>query len=482
MWLKDNTLFPVVENVNKDAKRTQPDLKSVDERVSSFEQIESTYTKEQAENEMARCLKCPTHWCQEKCPAKVPVTDFIAAARSGDLEGAYELIRTASMMPEFCSRVCPQEMQCQSNCTRSIRSDAVGIGKLERYVVESHYASGKGEKTAPSTGKKVAVIGSGPSGLSCAQRLIDKGHSVTIFERADRAGGLLEYGIPNMKLEKGIVERKIDSLKAQGAEIKCGVNVGVDITAEDLEKSFDAVCFALGSRNARNLALENSAGVSGIVFAVDFLTENTKALLSGEKALTAKDKKVIIVGGGDTGNDCVGTSLRQGAESIMQIEMLPKERGHKFIFERPPYKEPEKKHDFSQEECAEKFGDPHVYRTTVKAVHAGDDAKVHAITTVDLEAVYDEHFRLQMKEIPGTEKEVPCDLLIIAAGFSGAESYVPEKFSLKMGERNTIEAPQYNAGGKYFACGDCRTGQSLVVKAMVDGRECADAVDAFLTK
>ncbi len=482
MWLKDNTLFPVVENVNKDKKRTAPEILSIDERVGSCGQIESTYTKEQAENEMARCLKCPTHWCQEKCPAGVPVTDFIAAARGGNLEEAYKIIRTASMMPEFCSRVCPQEMQCQSNCTRSIRSDAVGIGKIERYVTEQHYESGKGEEKAPSNGKKVAVIGSGPSGIAVSQRLLDKGYSVTIFERADRAGGLLEYGIPNMKLEKGIVERKIDSLKAQGAEIRCGVNVGVDITREELDKDFDAVCFALGSRSARNLALENAAGVSGIVFAVDFLTENTKKFLDGDVADTAKGKKVVIVGGGDTGNDCVGTALRQGAESIVQIEMLPKERGHKYIFERPPYKEPEKKHDFSQEECEKKFGDPHVYQTTVKAIHAGDDAKVHAITTVNLEAVYDEHFRLSMKEIAGSEKEMPCDLLVIAAGFSGAESYVPEKFSLKMGERNVIATDGYNAGGKYFACGDCRTGQSLVVKAMVDGRECADAVDAFLSK
>ena len=479
MWLKDNTLFPVVENPNKQEKRTAPGLISMDERMTTCNQIESTYTDEQAANEAARCYKCPTHWCQEKCPAGVPVTDFIALTRSGDYEGAYRLIRSASMLPEMCSRVCPQELQCQSNCTRSIRSEAVGIGRLERYVVERHYASGAAEISSPATDKHVAVIGSGPAGLSAAQRLIDKGYSVTIYERADRPGGLLEYGIPNMKLEKGIVERKIESLKAQGAVFKCGINAGVDITAAELEAQYDAVILAFGSREARNLALDNAAGVSGIVYAVDYLTENTRGYLEGEPVVTAAGKRVVIVGGGDTGNDCVGTSLRQGAASITQIEMLPQVRGHKFMHEVHPDRAPEAKHDYSQEECREKFGDPHIYQTTVKSV-ISEDGVLKGITTIDLEPVYDEHFRLSMKEIPGTEHTLECDLLIIAAGFSGAEDYVFNAFSLDKSARNTIEAPSHLSHGKIFACGDARTGQSLVVKAMIDGRECADRVDEFL--
>ncbi len=479
MWLKDNTLFPVVENPNKQEKRTAPDLISMEERVSTCNQIESTYTDEQAANEAARCYKCPTHWCQEKCPAGVPVTDFIALAKGGDFEGAYQLIRTASMMPEMCSRVCPQELQCQSNCTRSIRSEAVGIGKLERYVVEQHYASGASEISSPATGKHVAVVGSGPAGLAAAQRLLDKGHAVTVYERADRAGGLLEYGIPNMKLEKGVVARKIDSLKAQGAEFKCGVNVGTDVTAAELEAKYDAIILAFGSREARNLALDNAEGVSGIVYAVDFLTDNTKGYLDGQMPSVAAGKNVVIIGGGDTGNDCVGTSLRQGAASITQIEMLPLVRGHEFMHEVHPDRAPEAKHDFSQEECKDKFGDPHIYQTTVKSV-ISENGTIKGITTIDLEPVYDDHFRLSMKEIPGTERTVDCDLLIIAAGFSGAEDYIFDAFSLDKSARNTIEAPEHQAHGKFYACGDARTGQSLVVKAMVDGRECADKVDAAL--
>lgn len=449
-------------------------------------EIERTYTEDQARKEAARCLKCPTHWCSKACPAGVPVTEFIAKVREGDLEGAYQLIRTASTLPEMCSRVCPQYKQCQSNCTRSIRTQAVGIGRLERYVVEQHYTSGKGEGQAPSTGKKVAVVGSGPAGLSAAQRLADLGHAVTVYERSDRPGGLLEYGIPNMKLEKGVVARKIDAMKAQGVEFKTGVNVGVDISASELNAQYDAVVLCVGTGNARTLRLEGSEAVSGIVPAVEFLTANTKSLLDSgltdQKNISAKDKHVIIVGDGDTGSDCVGTALRHGCASGTQIEMLPEQTGRIIIHDPRPQREKEGKTDHSQEECRYVFGgDPHVYQTTVKAVQADETGKLCSVTTVALEPVYDAQFRLTMRELPGTEKTLPCELLVVAAGFLGPCSYVAEAFGVDTDSRSNILAPSYAAStSKTFACGDCRTGQSLVVKAMVDGRECANAVDAFL--
>jgi glutamate synthase (NADPH/NADH) small chain len=480
MWMSDNTLFVPVKDPNMDPLRTPADQLDMDQRVATFQEVERTYTEEQAKKEAARCLKCPTHWCQKSCPAGVPVTDFIALARAEDYEGAYRLIRTASMLPEMCSRVCPQEKQCQSNCTRSINTQAVGIGKLERFVVEQHYASGAGEPKAQPTGKRVAVIGSGPAGLSAAQRLTDLGHSVTVYERSDRVGGLLEYGIPNMKLEKGVVERKAESLTAQGVVFKTGINVGVDVTAQQLENEYDAVVLAVGTGNARTLNPEGVEGVRGVMSAVEFLTANTKAVLDGDEPIFAQGKQVVIVGGGDTGSDCVGTALRQGAAGITQIEMLPAKTGREVLFAARPQREKEAKHDFSQEECKTVFGDPRNYQTTVKSVRGDLDGNLQAITLVSLEPNYDERFRLTMTEVPGSEREIPCELLIVAAGFIGPEGYVAQDFSLTTDGRSNIVTQDHRATGKVFACGDCRTGQSLVVKAMVDGRDCADAVDTFL--
>ncbi len=480
MWMPDNSVFVPVVDPNLAEKRTAADRIGMEQRVSTFDEVEQTYTAEQAAEESARCLKCPTHWCQKACPAGVPVTDFIALTRKGDFEGAYQLIRTASMLPEICSRVCPQEKQCQSNCTRGIRTQAVGIGRLERFVVEQHYASGAAERSAPATGKRVAVVGSGPAGLSVAQRLTDLGHSVTVYERSDRAGGLLEYGIPNMKLEKGVVARKLASLEAQGVVFHIGVNVGADITAEALEAEYDAVVLAVGTGNARTLKLEGAEGVRGIVPAVDFLSASTRAVLEGDDPIFAQGKQVVVVGGGDTGNDCVGTALRQGCAGVTQIEMMPAKTGRTFIHAPHPARPAEQKLDFSQEECQSLFGDPHVYQTTVKAVQADADGNLTSITTVALDARQDEHFRLTLTEIPGSEQTLPCQLLVVAAGFIGPETSVAEQFGLQTDKRSNLAAEGYVANGKVFACGDCRTGQSLVVKAMTDGRGCADAVDAFL--
>ena len=486
LLMRDNTEFIPVKNPNLQESRTEAKHLPIAQRLSSFDEVEQTYTKEEAENEAARCLKCPTHWCEKQCPAGVPVTDFIAAFRRGDVEGAYQLIRGASALPEICSRVCPQHKQCQSECTRSIRSMAVGIGRLERYVVDAHYASGAAEKTAASTGKKVAVVGAGPSGLSVAQFLTDKGHAVTVYDKEDRMGGLMEYGIPNMKLEKGIVERKIQSMERQGVTFVYNTLVGRDITEAELESQFDAVVLAIGTGNARKLQIAGLDQAKGVYMAVDFLTSNTKSFLDSKlsdgKNVSAEGKHVIIVGGGDTGNDCVGTSIRTGAASVTQLEMMPKHVGREFIHSPRIPKLKEVKTDTSQEECKVRFGkDPHIYQTTVKEIKTDASGQITAVVTVDLDAIYDEHFRLSLEEIPGTEKELPCDLMIIAAGFSGPDHTVIDHFKVDITERSNIATTDYRTSKEnVFACGDCRTGQSLVVKAMVDGRTCADVVDAYL--
>ncbi len=468
MIMPDNTEFVKVQNPNMVPDRTKNERLPMAQRLTTYEEVEKTYTEEEALREASRCMGCPSRWCSKECPAGMPVPEFIKAVRAGDYEGAYELISSASTLPEFCSRLCPQEKQCQSNCTRAIRTEAVGIGRLERFVVEKHYENAKPEMAKPD-GKRVAVVGSGPSGLSAAQRLADKGYAVTVIEAEEYPGGLLRYGIPNMKLEKGILDRKIDTMIRQGVAFQTGITA----TAETV-KDYDAVILAVGTGNARNIPMEGAEGAKGIYKAVDFLTERPDA--SG--------KDVIIIGGGDTGNDCVGTAIRQGAASITQIEMLPEVTKVGFIVDPIPGKPAEKKFDSSQEEHLNKFlKDPHIYQATVKGVKTDEAGDICAVTVVRLEKTYDDSRRLVMKEIPGSEQTLPCGILVIAAGFLGPKAETAAAFGVDTTPRSNIADNGYQTSvEKIFACGDCRTGQSLVVKAMVDGRDCADAVDAYLSK
>ena len=469
MLMPDNTVFVPVQNPNMTGERTKNQRLPMAERLTTFQEVEKTYTEEEALREASRCLGCPSRWCSKECPAGMPVPEFIKKIREKDYEGAYELISTASPLPEFCSRLCPQEKQCQSNCTRSIRTEAVGIGRLERFVVEKHYEGAAVKQMAP-TGKSVAVVGSGPSGLAAAQRLCDMGHRVTVIEQEEYPGGLLRYGIPGMKLDKAVLDRKLDAMTAQGVAFQTGV------TAEkSLVEAYDAVVLAVGTGNARSLKMDGAEGTGGICKAVDYL--------SGKAGLTAEARDVIIIGGGDTGNDCVGTAIRQGAASITQIEMLPQVVGKSVIYDPVPQKAKEKKFDSSQEECLNKFlKDPHIYQATVKAVQADEAGNICSVTVVHLKPEYDESRRLRMTEIPGSEEPLPCGLLVIAAGFLGPKAQVAEAFGVNTSPRSNFAAGKdYKTGvEKVFACGDCRTGQSLVVKAMVDGRDCADAVDAYL--
>ena len=408
----------------------------------------------------------------------------------GNMEHAYNRLHKTNNFPEFTSRVCPA--LCEKACTCGLNGDPVSVRANEHLIIENAYEKGYAKAKAPAvrTGKTVAVVGSGPSGLAVADQLNKRGHSVTVFERDDRIGGLLMYGIPNMKLEKHVIDRKIAIMKEEGVEFKTGVNVGKDVKANELLKKYDKVVLACGSRHARDIKAPGR-DANGIYFAVDFLTSTTKSLLNNNGKLvdgtyvSAKGKDVVVIGGGDTGNDCVGTSIRHGAKSVLQLEMMPKAPDERL--ESNPWPEWPRicKTDYGQEEAIAMFGhDPRVYQTTVKEFVKDKAGNLKKLVLVKLEAKKDAKTgRLNMVEIKGSEYEVDCQLVLIAAGFLGSEDYVTKAFKVETDGRTNVKTEP----GKYatsaenvFTAGDVHRGQSLVVWAIREGRDCAKEVDQAL--
>ena len=469
------------------------------ERIKNFDEFHPPLDQEARQTQAARCMNCGVPFCTaglniggagfSGCPLHNVIPEWNDILYLGNWEHALERLRKTSNFPEFTGRVCPA--LCEAGCTCGLNGDPVTVRENELALIENGYAKGLVKPVQPSirTGMRVAVVGSGPSGLAVADQLNHRGHLVTVYEREDRIGGLLMYGIPNMKLDKKIVDRRVNLMKEEGVNFITNVDVGVDISADDLINEYDAVVLCCGAKNPRNLTGPGRDECKGIYFAVDFLTANTKSLLNSNltdgKYISAKDKNVVIVGGGDTGNDCIGTSIRHGCKSVTAIEMMPKNPDKRAENNPWPQWPRVAKVDYGHEEAIAVFGhDPRIYQTTVKEYIPDENGNLKAVKIVHLEPKPDPKTgRTNMVEIPGTEEEIPCELLLIATGFLGPQSYVPKAFGVETDARSNVKtAPNHYKTNvdKVFVAGDMHRGQSLVVWGVAEGRGCAAEVDEYL--
>jgi len=470
---------------------------SVENRIKNFNEFHEPLSEKDRKHQGERCMHCGVPFCQSGmvlggmvsgCPLNNLIPEWNNLVSMRAWKQAYKRLKMTNSFPEFTSRVCPA--LCEKACTCGANGDPVTVRANEYSIIETAYAEGWADPQPPKTrtGKTIAIVGSGPSGLAAADMLNRRGHSVTVYERSDRPGGLLMYGIPNMKLEKRFIERKLDVMRAEGVEFKTGVNVGKDITADELIKKYDRVILCCGASNPRDIKVDGRE-TEGVYFAVDFLRSTTKALLdNGLKDgiyISAKDKNVIIIGGGDTGNDCVGTCVRHGAKSVIQLEMMPKLPDERA--ENNPWPEWPRvcKTDYGQEEAAAVYGsDPRIYQTTVQKLISDENGKLKQAVLVKLNAEKDEATgRLRMVPIEGSEYTVDVDLLLIAAGFLGSESYVTEAFGVELDGRTNVltsYGTHRTSVDRVFAAGDMRRGQSLVVWAIREGRDVAAEVDESL--
>ena len=424
------------------------------------------------------------------CPLHNLVPEWNDLIYHGNWEEAYYRLKKTNNFPEFTSRVCPA--LCEAACTCGLNGNAVSSKANEYSIIENAYEKGyaAARPVKVRTGKKVAVVGSGPSGLAVADMLNRRGHSVTVFEREDKVGGLLRYGIPNMKLEKQYIDRKVNIMEEEGITFVTNCNIGKDKKASSILKEFDRVVLCCGASHPRDIKAPGR-DAKGIYFAVDFLKSTTKALWANDMKLvdgtyiSAKGKHVIVIGGGDTGNDCIGTSMRHGAKSVLQVEMMPKAPDTRA--DNNPWPEWPKvcKTDYGQEEAAAVFGhDPRVYQTTVKEFIKDKEGNLCKVTLVKLEPKKDEKTgRMMMTEIPRTEYTVQADLVLIAAGFLGSEEYVTKAFGVEVNARTNVATPagEYHTNvERVFTAGDMHRGQSLVVWAIREGREAAQEIDVSL--
>ncbi len=461
-------------------------------RLADFNEIYTEHQESHLQTQGSRCMDCGVPFCQSSnsadtapqvsygCPLFNLIPEWNDLVYRGQWRDALVRLHKTNNFPEFTGRVCPSP--CEGACVLGVTENPVTIKNIECAIVDRGFAEGWIRPDPPEvrTGKSVAIIGSGPTGLAAAQQLNRAGHSVTVYERADRIGGLLMYGIPNMKLGKDIVDRRVDLLAKEGIEFIVNADVGNDINVNDLVADNDAVLFATGATEPRELGIPGREG-AGVHYAMEFLHPNTRSLLdsnlSDGEYISAKDKDVIVIGGGDTGTDCIGTSLRHGCKSLVNFELLPK----------PPDDRPEDspwpiglpriyRIDYGHAEAAERYGDdPRIFSIMSKEFIRDGNNVLKGVITVNV----DENFQ----EIPGTEKTWRADLILLSMGFIGPEHYASDPVSIHYDERSNYQASRDNYKtnvAKIYAAGDCRSGQSLVVRAINEGREAAREIDREL--
>lgn len=460
-------------------RKNEP-YKPVEERIQKYEEFTIPLDKPEIKNQGARCMDCGIPFCHSGCPLGNLIPDFNDAVYRERWEEAASILHGTNNFPEFTGRLCPAP--CEEACVLGINEDPVTIENIEKNIAEEAFKNGWVKPNAPEkrTGKTVAVIGSGPAGLATAQQLNRAGHSVTVFERDEKPGGLLRYGIPDFKMEKHVIDRRLAILEEEGIIFKCGVHVGKDIKADALKNDFDAVVLSTGATVRRNLPIPGS-DLKGIYQAMDFLPQNNRRVdgleWKGEE-IKATGKDVIVIGGGDTGSDCIGTSIRHGATSVKNFEIMSKRTPERPENQPWPYWPMRLRTSTSHKEGAERF-----FSISTKKFVGDENGNLTGLVTAEVEWTHKPGERPTLSEVPGTEKEWKADMVFLALGFTGSEPTVAEQLGIKMDARTNIEASidnyMTNVPG-VFAAGDSRRGQSLIVWAISEGRQAAHHVDTYL--
>lgn len=464
-------------------------------RIGDWQEYDNPFSDDVLQRQGARCMDCGTPFCQmgeemnrstSGCPIYNLIPEWNDLVYRGKWKEALERLVKTNNFPEFTSRACPAP--CEKSCTLAISDPAVAIKGIERSIIDKGFENGWITPRIPKkrTGKRIAIVGSGPAGLASADQLNQAGHSVTVFERADRAGGLLTYGIPNMKLEKDVVARRIRLLEQEGIEFMLRTEVGKDISTEALESQFDAVILCIGAQKQRDLPIKGRE-VNGVHFAMDYLTGSTKQLLDADLTpdafIDAKGKDVIVIGGGDTGADCIATAIRQQCNSVVQFGKHPKPPLSRTSQNMWPEYPNVFTVDYAHKEAAAKFGgDPRQYSIRTKQFVADENGNLKELHTIEMEKIKNEDGQYIFKEIPGTEKVWPAQLVLIAIGFEGPEQELLHQFGINTA-RNKIKARYGDfttSVRNVFVAGDARRGQSLIVWAINEGREVAHRVDKYL--